>query len=148
MKIFLDANVILDTYDEGRPSFKYSLKVYEYMIINKFKLFTSCDLITTIYYVSSKKDKSQALLNIKDTNKILTIIKFSNKEIEETCDLMLEDSDFKDLEDTIQYVMAKKEECDMIISNDKKFISKEIKLMSSKEFYNKYINIGSHDEVY
>jgi len=73
-------------------------------------------------------------------NQTLIIIEFSNKEVEETCNLMLEDSDYKDLEDTIQYIMAKKYECDLIISNDKNFMSKDIKLMSSEEFYNGYIN--------
>ena len=135
MKVFLDANIILDTYDNNRPSYKYSLQLYQYMIDNNFKLFTSCDLITTIYYINSKKDKNQALLNIQDTNKILKVIEFSNKEIEQTCDLMLADSDYKDLEDTIQYIMAKKTKCDLIISNDENFISKDIKLLTSKQFY-------------
>ncbi len=140
MKLFLDANIILDTYDDNRPSYKYSLKLYQYIINNNFKLFTSCDLITTIYYINSKKNKHQALLNIQDTNTILKVIEFSNKEIEKTCNLMLEDGDYKDLEDTIQYIMAKKEKCNLIISNDKNFISKDIKLMTSKEFCEKYIN--------
>jgi len=140
MKLFLDANIILDTYDDNRPSYKYSLKLYQHIINNNFKLFTSCDLITTIYYINSKKNKHQALLNIQDTNTILKVIEFSNKEIEKTCNLMLEDGDYKNLEDTIQYIMAKKEKCNLIISNDKNFISKDIKLMTSKEFCEKYIN--------
>ncbi|RLA84564.1 MAG: ribonuclease [Epsilonproteobacteria bacterium] len=134
MRIFLDANIILDTYDNNRSSHKYSLILYRYVINKKFELFTSCDLITTIYYVNSKKDRKNALLNIQDINKTLKVIEFSNKEIEECCNLMLEDSNYKDLEDTIQYIMAKKEKCDLIISNDKNFISKDIKLMTSEEF--------------
>ncbi len=52
---------------------------------------------------------------------------------------MLEDDDYKDLEDTIQYIMAKKIKCDLIISNDKNFISKEIELITSKKFCEKYV---------
>ena len=37
-------------------------------------------------------------------------------------------------EDTIQYIMAKKEGCDLIISNDKNFVSKDIKLLISEKF--------------
>jgi len=91
-------------------------------------------LITTIYYIDSKEDTHQALLHIQDINTTLKVIEFSNKEITETCNLMLQDKDYQDLEDTIQYIMAKKEKCDLIISNDKNFISKDIRLMSSEEF--------------
>jgi predicted nucleic acid-binding protein len=134
MRIFLDANIILDTLDDLRPYHLSSLNLYRYILSNKFELFTSCDIITTVYYVNSKKDKKKALLNIKDTNKILKVIEFSNREIEDTCNLMLEDCDYKDLEDTIQYIMAHKYNCDMIISNDKNFVSKDINLMTSEQF--------------
>jgi predicted nucleic acid-binding protein len=136
MRVFVDANVILDKYDKSRPFHKYSVQCYEYLILNS-QIFTSCDLITTIYYVNSKCDKEEALFNIQTLNKTLKVIEFSNKEIEATCRLMLEDFDYKDLEDTIQYIMAKKYDCDMIISNDENFISKDIKLLTSKEFCDK-----------
>lgn len=134
MRVFLDANIILDTFSDNRINHKYSKLLYEYLLINKFSLFTSCDLITTIYYIDSKFNKKQALLNIQAINKTLKVIEFSNKEIEECCSLMLEDDDYEDLEDTIQYIMAKKEQCDLIISNDKNFVSKDIKLLTSEEF--------------
>lgn len=99
-----------------------------------------CDLITTIYYINSKIDKKQALFNIQAITKTLKIIEFSNKEVEETCELMIKDRDFVDLEDTIQYIMAKKYNCNLIISNDSNFTSKEIDILTSEEFFIKYIN--------
>jgi predicted nucleic acid-binding protein len=47
---------------------------------------------------------------------------------------MRANSSYKDLEDTIQYILAKKEGCELIISNDRDFFSEDILLMSSKEF--------------
>lgn len=132
--IFIDANIILDIFDETRPNHRYSLDAYTYMISNNFKLYTSCDIITTLYYIEAKKNKNEALLKIQKINKILNVVEFSNKEVEETCNLMLKDSDYKDLEDTIQYVLARKLKCEMIISNDKRFVSKDMKLLSSEEF--------------
>jgi len=133
MRVFVDANIILDKYDIKRPYHDYSVKSYEYLIQNA-QIFTSFDLITAIYYLNSKVDKKQALLNIQAINKTLKVINFSNKEIDETCELMLEDTDYKDLEDTLQYILAKKSKCDFIISNDKNFISKDIELKTTKQF--------------
>ena len=102
---------------------------------------TSCDLITTVYYIDSKRDKNQALLNVQNLIKTLNVIDFSNKEIEEACKLMLKDKNYQDLEDTLQYILAKKQNCDLIISNDEKFVSNDIRLMTSKEFYIKYVRL-------
>lgn len=142
--IFIDANIFIDIFNLNRKNHTYSIEFYRYAIQNRYKLFTSCDLISTIYYIDSKNDKKQALLNIQNINQTLTIIEFSNKEIEETCNLMLKDKSYKDLEDTIQYIMAKKQKCDMIISNDINFASKDIKLLTSGEFCKQNIKtIGS-----
>ena len=138
MKVFVDANILLDIFNNQRSFHKMSVEVYDFLIHNA-QIFTSCDLITTIYYINSKNDKKQALLNIQSINKTLKIIEFSNKEVESTCKLMLEDSDYKDLEDTLQYIMAKKQNCDLIISNDKNFVSKDIRLLTSEQFYKEYI---------
>ncbi len=136
--IFIDTNIILDIFNPSRLTHEISKKLYAYAIRNSFKIYTSCDIMTTLYYIDSKRDKHQALLNIQNINKTLKVISFSNKEVEQTCSLMLEDKEYIDLEDTIQYILAKKLECDMIISNDKNFISKDIKLLSSQEFCKEY----------
>ena len=134
-KVFLDANVILDTYDENRPFHKESSKAIITLLEQKnVNIFTSCDIITTLYYVLSKKGKTEALDSILDVNELCTVIEFANKEIEESCQLMKQNKNYKDLEDTIQYVMAKKSNCDLILSNDKGFVSENVVLMSSKEF--------------
>lgn len=133
-KIFIDANILLDYIDISRVNHKSSKLTLEYLLKNRFELFTSCDLITTIYYVLAKKDKDMALSKIKTINNFCTIVEFSNKEIVETCALMERDYDYADLEDTIQYILAKKQNCYMIISNDKKFVAKELQLLSSLKF--------------
>ncbi len=138
-KVFIDANIILDIFDNQRPSHIHSLDTYHYMLKSQWMLFSSCDIITTVYYIDSKKDKKRTIEKIEDINKILKIIDFSNKEVVQTCKLMKEDESYKDLEDTLQYVLAQKENCDIIISNDKRFASKEIELLTSEAFLKKYI---------
>jgi len=138
-KVFIDANIFIDLNDDSRGSYENSLKILNFLVNNGITVYTSCDLITTIYYVLAKKSKSNALNSIVKLNKICQVIDFSNKEIAQTCKLMKEDESYKDLEDTLQYVLAQKENCDMIISNDKRFASKEIELLSSEAFIKKYI---------
>ena len=139
-KVFVDANTILDIFDDKRVGHSYSLEAYVFMLKSKWLLFTSCDIITTVYYVDSKIYKRKTIEKIEDINKILKVIDFSNKEIAQTCNLMKEDEQYSDLEDTLQYILAQKEQCDVIVSNDRGFVSKKIELCSSEAFIKKYIS--------
>ena len=138
-KIFFDTNIIVDIFDDSRVTHLFSLKTHAYIINENIELYTSCDIITTIYYILSKKSKDNALGQIEDINQTLKVVEFSNKEVRTTCELMRKDSDFKDLEDTMQVVLAQKVGCDLIVSNDKEFVSKEIEVMSSEEFCKRVI---------
>jgi predicted nucleic acid-binding protein len=134
-KVFLDANIILDIYDANRPFHKESSEAIATLLQQKdVDIFTSCDIITTLYYVLSKKGKTEALDSILYVNEMCSIIEFTNREIEESCQLMKSNKNFKDLEDTIQFVMANKVGCDLILSNDTGFFSEGIDLIGSVEF--------------
>lgn len=133
-KIFIDANIILDLFNTSRPSHQFSVTLYRYALSSDIQMGTSCDLITTIYYIDAKTDKVTALSHIEEINKTIHVIDFSNREIAQTCQLMRENPNYKDLEDTIQYILAKKEGCELIISNDKGFYSEDIPVISSKAF--------------
>ena len=138
-KVFVDGNVILDYFLKDRPFSKYSEEAIDYLVEKDIELLTSCDLITTVYYVLSKKDKIQALYDIQDATKFFYIIPFSNYETQKAIELMQKDKKFEDLEDTLQYVLALENECDLILSNDDNFHSPEIKKVSTKDFIEKLI---------
>ena len=133
-RVFVDGNVILDYFLKDRPFSEYSDKAIDYLVENNISLLTSCDLITTVYYVLSKKDKIQALYDIKDATEFFNIITFSNYETKKAIDLMQKNKKFKDLEDTLQYVLAKENNCDLILSNDKNFYSPDVKITNTKRF--------------
>ena len=133
-KIFLDANILVDSTDAQRSGHLFSLEAIRFCLKNKISLYTSCDIVTTVYYLSAKVDKKRALNEISKINQFCNIIDFTNKEVELTCTLMQNNEMFNDLEDTIQYVLAKKVGCDLIISNDKNFVSEDIVLMSAQAF--------------
>jgi len=133
-KVFVDGNVIIDIFEEKRPFHKYSVEAIRLLLLNKVELLTSSDLITTIYYVLAKVDRKKAFSDIKKVIAIFEIAPFGKEEIETALSLMEKDKNFKDLEDTLQYVVAKKAGCDLILSNDKGFYSPDIKVLNTKEF--------------
>jgi len=138
-KIFLDANILADIYDKNRPYFIHSKKVVSLLLEDEnIQLFTSCDIITTLYYILSKQDKKKALDIIIEVNEWCEVVDFANVEIKECCQLMKQNPVYKDLEDTMQYVMAKKVSSDLILSNDKGFMSDDIVVMSSEGFLNEH----------
>jgi predicted nucleic acid-binding protein len=136
MKLFFDANILMDIAYEERPLSKESSKLYSCLIqnISTYEIYTSCDLITTLYYVLRKQmGNVKVLQQIKLINHIIKVVEFGNNEVDEAIFLMEHNEKFSDLEDTIQFVMAKKERCDYIVSNDKGFFSHDIPVLTSAE---------------
>ena len=134
IKIFFDANILIDISDNTRPSYKESKALLDYFMdnIEQYTFYTSCDLMTTVYYILRKKlTKEETLSQIKLMNGLINVIEFGNKEITEAIELMERNEKYSDLEDTIQYVMARKEKCDYIITNDKAFASGDVPVLSS-----------------
>jgi predicted nucleic acid-binding protein len=136
-KVFIDGNVIIDIFDETRETHRASVEAIRFLLLRKFELLTSSDLITTIYYILAKIDRKKALRDIKKVIEIFDIIPFSKEEVKKAIALMEKDRNFKDLEDTIQYVLAKKADCDLILSNDKGFYSPDITILTAKQFLEK-----------
>ena len=94
-RIFLDANILADIYDESRPFFEYSDKVLKLLLADEnVNLFTSCDIISTLYYILSKKDKKMTLDIIIEVNEWCEVIEFGNREIKECCTLMKKNLNF------------------------------------------------------
>ena len=134
IKIFFDSNILIDILDNTRPSYIESKALLDYFMdnIEQYTFYTSCDLMTTVYYILRKKlTKEETLSQIKLMNGLINVIEFGNKEITEAIELMERNEKYSDLEDTIQYVMARKEKCDYIITNDKAFASGDVPVLSS-----------------
>jgi len=134
-RVFFDANIINDIYDSKRVSSKQSFLALKKCLEDDIEVTTSCDVVTNVYYITAKyTDRLNALEALDDVESIFTVLPFDNSILKKAINLMKKDSDYIDLEDTIQYVLAKENKCDVIISNDKKFISKDIKLTSAENF--------------
>lgn len=139
-KIFFDANIFNDIFDENRASHAASKNALIYALQNNLFVCTSCDIVTNIYYITAKHtSKEKALDALESVKEAVDIIPFGADELSSAIKLMRNDSDYKDMEDTIQYVLALQLNCDLIITNDKRFVSKKINRMSAEEFADEFI---------
>lgn len=134
-RIFVDANVINDIFDAQRRFHEASYQCLEYCLAQGLTLVTTCDIVTTVYYLTAKsQDRAKALDALEQVNAIFEIVPFGNNQLADAIALMQQDADYTDLEDTLQYVLAKQAECDIILTNDACFIAKHLTIMSSAAF--------------
>lgn len=139
--VFFDANIFNDIFDDSRLTHAVSKDAFAKAMQSKMKLYTSCDIATNIYYITAKyTTKEKALDALEYVKNIATIIPFGEKELSQTIALMRKDADYKDFEDSIQYILALNTKCDVIVSNDKRFVSKGVECLSSEGFVGKYLN--------
>jgi predicted nucleic acid-binding protein len=140
-KIFLDANILIDIFDENRIFYHDSLKLYQECLKRDIAIYTSCDILTNIYYINSKHlSRDVALDSIDILLQTLNIISFDKKDAKEVIKLMKQNQKYHDFEDSLQYILAKNSSCEAIISNDKNFFSQDIPLFTSKEFVKRYLS--------
>ncbi len=138
-RVFVDANVINDIYDQNRRFHEPSYQCLEYCLANNMPLVTSCDIVTTVYYITTKSKNAQdALAALAEVNGIFEIVPFNNPLLGEAIRLMQQDTDYRDLEDTLQFVMAKQAGCEFILSNDAGFVAKGLPLFSSESFIKQF----------
>jgi predicted nucleic acid-binding protein len=139
-KVFFDANIFNDIFDNRRTTHKISKEAFARALKAKLRICTSCDIATNIYYITAKyTSRENALDAIASVKVMATILPFAEKELSVTIDLMRKDRDYTDFEDTIQYIMALNEGCDVIVTNDRRFVSKEIPCLSSERFVKQYL---------
>jgi len=140
-KVFFDANIFNDVFDHSRRTHAVSKEALAKAMQHKMKLYTSCDIATNIYYITAKyTNKTNALNALEHVKNIAHIIPFGEQELARTITLMRSDSDYTDFEDTIQYIMARNTGCDVIVTNDKRFVSKEIECVSAEAFVKHYVS--------
>jgi len=132
-KIFFDANIILDMIDEDRGNIDAARKLAYQILVKNMTLYTSCDILSNIYYVARKKLDKEIL--IKEMLRILEIFEIIeiDKQIARKALLLNREQPRLDFEDVLQSECASKVSCDLIVTNDKKFADGEIRHLSLTE---------------
>ena len=127
MKLFIDTNIFLDILFR-RENYLSSLKILDAVLYGYLDATILDITILNIDYIAKKQTKDlDGFLNLIVDN--FDVVGANNLELKQALALK-----HNDLEDSLQYICAKKSNCNLIITNDKKFIKKDIKVLSSFEF--------------
>ena len=132
-KIFFDANIILDMIDNDRGNVERVKTLVYNALMKDISLYTSCDILSNIYYVGRKKLAKDIL--VEEMLRILRIfdIVAIDKAIAQKALLENKMNLPLDFEDLLQNQCATITECDLIVTNDKKFVEGEVKHLSLEE---------------
>ena len=134
MKIFLDANVVIDFLDGQRRYHNLSVQFFKQAIKNNDKLIISEDILTTVFYVCKKEIAQKKIFDFFELlNTEFMISGFGSTVIEKSIKLCRSNNKF-DFEDVLQSVCAESNECDLIITNDKNFPELKVSILPIKEF--------------
>ena len=115
--IFLDINVVVDFIESSRGRHQKAVELIQYLTINDYAIHISEDMLTTIYYIS--KNKKAVLSFLRSVVDDWLVLSFGQPLIKEGIDLSLKYE--LDLEDVLQCLCARENNCSVLITNDNKF---------------------------
>jgi len=135
INVLLDTNIVLDLFDKDRISSEKSLATVKEFMQNNATLYVNSDTLTTAFYILRNQKKvsfKEALYAVRETVNICELISIELEDVDVALKLCEDDTlDFNDYEDAVQYVCALRVEADLIVTNDKKFVSLDIELQKT-----------------
>lgn len=134
-KVFFDINVVLDLLDSKRPKSTMAKVVLEELILSDSIIMISEDMLSTIFYIH--KEKKEVLAFLKIIQDDWAIAPFGKEVIKNAIDLSIKQN--LDLEDVLQCLCAKENNCDALITNDKHFHDCGLSIFTIEEFIEKRI---------
>lgn len=131
MKLFIDANVILDLILKRQHFFDNIAEIVTLAENKNYKLCLSSVTFVNVNYIACKfTDKKNVLESLKKLRILFDVLSVSETEIDKALY-----SKFNDFEDAVQHYCAVKNNCDYIITrNSKDFKNSEIPVMTPTEF--------------
>ena len=132
MKVFIDTNIFLDLILK-REGYKDAMKILNACAEKRFNGYVADITLLNIDYIASKQvtDIKKFIKTIID---VMEVVGADSHLFSRAIEL-----DNSDLEDNVQYICAKENKCEVIVSNDKKFYRGEVEVLRSDEFVTRYI---------
>ena len=134
--VLIDTNIIMDIFDEERVAHESSLNVVRELLGSGATLYVNSDTLTASFYILRNLKKAtfeESLYALREITKICDLISIEIEDVNNALNLCEDKkSPYKDYEDALQYVCAKKVKADLIVTNDKGFVSLDIEIKSTK----------------
>ena len=132
MKIFIDTNIFLDLILKR----EYSKEATIILNAVSENMFTGIVLDITLLNIDyiAKKQVVDIRKFIGTINNLFNVVGANNDIFKGAIEI-----ENRDLEDNIQYLVAQKSHCDVIVTNDKNFYQGNINLLSSSAFIAEYL---------
>jgi len=131
-RVLIDRNVILDLLSKREPYYIEGQQIFSLADMKIVELVVSSLSLVNVHYVLNDRMKMKDARSIVSRFKVLVDTYELNDKIIE---LALNDTDFKDFEDGIQYYTALEAQCDSIVTrNLKDFRRSSIPVFSPKEY--------------
>lgn len=129
--IFLDTNIIIDLLAKREPFNQAALKLFSLADRGKLILFTSALSISNVSFVLQKQKSPEDTKQIlRKLNLLVKILSLDEKII----NLALNDDEFNDFEDGLQYYSALENEIDIIVTrNLKDFTNSKLPVMTADQ---------------
>ena len=131
-KLLVDTNIVLDLLAKREPFYKSAAHIFSLADKNKLKLsISTLTFANTNYVLSRLKSASEAREILRRFRVLVSIVSLNDKII----DLALNDSNFGDFEDGLQYYSAIENNLDIIITRDlKDFKGSKLPVMTPDEY--------------
>ena len=131
--IYFDTNIMIDICDRERAMHQASLAFVKEAIAKGAGLYINSDTLATLFYIlrnRAKMDFAKTLEKIAFVNDVFDLVVIDKESIALVLEICSHES-FKDYEDALQYVCAKKVSASLIVTNDKHFVSPDIEVRGS-----------------
>jgi predicted nucleic acid-binding protein len=134
--IYVDTNIVVDMCDNKRALYKNSFElITHYFEEDNCELFINSDTLANLFYILSNRstlDAEEVLEKMQFVSEIFTLVSIESEDVDIALYLCADNTTpYKDYEDTVQYVCAKKIEADLIVTNDKGFASLDIETIGT-----------------
>ncbi len=129
-KVYLDTNIILDLFDTKRHFSKSSIVLIDELLQEGSDFYINSDTLTNTFFIlKSRKKVSQevALDALEKITAFCEVVPVEKSDAQKAINLCKDSKmPYMDYEDALQYVCAEKIGADLIVTNDKGFVSLDI----------------------
>lgn len=132
MKLFLDTNVLIDFMSERPPYYIGAATLFTFALEKKCTIVVSSLSMVTSNYICCEKGKmplSDWKMKVNTMKKFIEVSSVDSNDIYSSCDY-----NWSDYEDSVQFHVAKKSACDVIVTrNTSDFSNSDVSVLTPDE---------------